>query len=38
MVGILTTWVEHGKTETGDEVLEKAIGAIGSMAEMLFGE
>ena len=38
MVGILTTWVEHGKTETGDEVLEKAVGAIGSMAEMLFGE
>ena len=38
MVGILTTWVEHGKTETGDEVLQRAVGAIASMAEMLFGE
>lgn len=36
MVGILTTWVEHGKTETGDEVLQRAVGAIASMAEMLF--
>lgn len=38
MVGILTTWVEHGKTETGDEVLQRSVGAIASMAEMLFGE
>lgn len=38
MVGILTTWVEHGKTETGDQVLERSIGAIATMAEMLFME
>lgn len=36
MVGILTTWVEHGKTETGDEVLQKFVGAIGTMVEMMF--
>ncbi len=36
MVGILTTWVEHGKTESGDEVLQKFVSAIATMAEMMF--
>ena len=36
MVGILTTWVEHGKTESGDEVLQRFVGAMGTLVEMLF--
>ena len=36
MVGILTTWVEHGKTESGDEVLQRFVGAMGTLVEILF--
>ena len=36
MMGILTAWVEHGKTETPDEVLQQVYGAIGKAIELMF--
>lgn len=32
MVGILTVWVEHGKTETEEQMVQKLAGAFAEMA------
>ena len=36
MMGILTAWVEHGKTESADEGLQQVYGAIGKAIELMF--
>lgn len=32
MIGVLTVWVEHGKTETEDQMVQKLAGAFAEMA------
>ena len=32
MIGVLTVWVEHGKTETEAQMVQKLAGAFAEMA------
>lgn len=36
MMGILTAWVEHGKTESADEVFQQVYRAIAATVELMF--